>query len=95
MVTKASSGDAVGAAAPDPASDRPRKFIPELEGLRGAVVLLVVLGHTGVATSVQGWSYMHSTGNGIWAIMFAAPLAGVPTGLMTTAKAATTAAAAA
>ncbi|MEU4828314.1 acyltransferase [Actinomadura sp. NPDC023710] len=69
MVTKASGGDAVGAAAPDPASDRPRKFIPELEGLRGAVVLLVVLGHTGVATSVQGWSYMHSTGNGVWAIM--------------------------
>lgn len=69
MATKASGGDAVGAGVPEPAADRPRKFIPELEGLRGAVVLLVVVGHTGVATSVMGWSYMNATGNGVWAIM--------------------------
>ena len=45
-----------GAAAGQAAAPPKRMVIPALEGLRGAVALIVVIGHTGQAVGLVGWT---------------------------------------
>jgi len=58
------SGTAGTDAAPPDARPQ-RMFIPALEGLRGAVALLVVTGHTGQAVGLVGWTEMYP-GDPFW-----------------------------
>ncbi|GFJ76831.1 hypothetical protein [Phytohabitans houttuyneae] len=67
----ARQGGTVGNDAGPPARPQ-RMFIPALEGLRGAVALLVVTGHTGQAVGLVGWTEMYP-GDPFWGRSCTAP----------------------